>query len=72
MAVERSGVRAGKAFCRQSWLLLSHIVAPDKVVHLMQAHRDTIANQWHWVQEVVQGEAASLLQAAKPATLLAY
>ena len=71
VAVERSGIREGKPFHRQAWFILSHIVAADKVAHLIQAHRGTIENKLHWVKDVVQGEDASLIQAAKPATLFA-
>jgi predicted transposase YbfD/YdcC len=70
-AVERSGIREGKPFHRQAWFILSSIVPADTIAHLIQAHRGTIENKLHWVKDVVQGEDASLIQAAKPATLMA-
>lgn len=37
---------------------------------MIQAHRGTTENKLHWVKDVVQGEDASWIQAAKPATLM--
>jgi len=72
VAVERFGSRQGQPFRRQSWFILSQIIpAPDAAV-MIQAHRGTTENKLHWVKDVVQGEDASLIQAAKPATLMAF
>lgn len=69
--VERSGIREGKAFARQAWFILSQIIEAERLAVMIQAHRGTTENKLHWVKDVVQGEDASLLQAAKPATLMA-
>ncbi|BAU43280.1 hypothetical protein [Leptolyngbya sp. O-77] len=38
---------------------------------MIQAHRGTTENKLHWVKDVVQGEDASWIRAANPATLMA-
>lgn len=71
VAVERSGIRQGKAFQRQSWFILSQVVEAEKVAAWIQSHRGTAENKVHWVKDVVQGEDSSLIQSPKPATLMA-
>ena len=69
--VERFGVRDGESFQHQSWYILSQCLPAQKAVELIQDHRGTIENRVHWVKDVVQHEDASLIQVAKPATLMA-
>lgn len=71
VAVERSGVRDGHPFHTQSWFMLDQCLPAQKVAQLIQDHRGTVENRLHWVKDVVQQEDASLIQAAKPATLMA-
>jgi len=66
----RSGVREGKPFERQAWFILSRVIEAERLAGMIQAHRGTTENKLHWVKDVVQGEDASLIQAAKPATLM--
>ncbi len=68
--VERSGIRSGKAFERQAWFIISRVIEAERLAGMIQAHRGTTENKLHWVKDVVQGEDASLIQAAKPATLM--
>jgi predicted transposase YbfD/YdcC len=70
--VERSGIREGKYFRRQSWFILSQVLPASRAAQLIQGHRGTIENRLHWVKDVVQQEDASLIQAEKPATLMAF
>lgn len=72
VAVERSGLRQGQAFERHSWFIISQIIPASQLAVLIQAHRGTTENQLHWVKDVVQGEDASLIQSARPATLMAF
>jgi predicted transposase YbfD/YdcC len=69
--VERSGIREGKYFHRQSWYILSQVLPAVRAAQLIRGHRGTIENRLHWVKDVVQQEDASLIRAAKPATLMA-
>jgi len=69
--VERSGVRNGKPFERQAWFIISQVIDAEQLAMMIQAHRGTTENKLHWVKDVVQGEDASLICAAKPATLMA-
>jgi predicted transposase YbfD/YdcC len=71
VAVERSGVRQGQPFQRQSWFILSQIIEAHDVAQMIQAHRGTSENKLHWVKDVVQGEDVSLIQSPRPATLMA-
>ncbi len=71
VAVERSGIRQGQPFHRQSWFILSQIIEAQDAAAMIQAHRGTTENKLHWVKDVVQGEDASLIQSARPATLMA-
>jgi predicted transposase YbfD/YdcC len=71
VAVERSGVRQGQAFHRQSWFIISQVMEAQALALMIQAHRGTTENKLHWVKDVVQGEDASLIQAANPAMLMA-
>lgn len=71
VAVERHGVRDGQAFHRHSWFILSQVIPAQQAAALIRHHRSSIENKLHWVKDVVQGEDHSLLQAAKPATLMA-
>jgi 3-methyladenine DNA glycosylase/8-oxoguanine DNA glycosylase len=68
--VERSGIREGQYFPRQSWFILSQQIPAQQAAQLIQGHRGAIENQLHWVKDVVQHEDASLIQAAQPATLM--
>lgn len=71
VAVERSGVRQGQAFQRQSWFIISQVIEAQQLARMIQAHRGTTENKLHWVKDVVQGEDASLIQSPNPATLMA-
>lgn len=71
VAVERSGIRQGQPFHRQSWFILSQVIPAHEAAEMIQAHRGTTENKLHWVKDVVQGEDASLIQSAQPATLMA-
>lgn len=72
VAVERFGIRQGQPFHRQSWFILSQSIPASDAATMIQAHRGTTENKLHWVKDVVQGEDTSLIQAAKPATLMAF
>nr|WP_254721966.1 ISAs1 family transposase [Kovacikia minuta] len=72
VAVERFGIREGKPFHRQSWFILSRVIPAAAAAEMIQAHRGTTENKLHWVKDVVQGEDTSLIQAAQPATLMAF
>ena len=69
--VERSGIREGAYLHRQSWYILSQVLPASRAAQLIRGHRGTIENRLHWVKDVVQHEDASLIRAAKPATLMA-
>ena len=71
VAVERQGVRDGHLFHRQARFILSQIIPAQQAAALIRDHRGSLENQVHWVKDVVQGEDHSLIQAAKPATVMA-
>jgi 3-methyladenine DNA glycosylase/8-oxoguanine DNA glycosylase len=71
VAVERRGVREGKAFNCQSWFILSQVIPAKQAAAMIRQHRGSIENQVHWVKDVIQGEDHSLIRAAQPATLMA-
>jgi predicted transposase YbfD/YdcC len=71
VSVERWGIREQRPFQRQSWFIISQVIEAQQLVSMIQAHRGTTENKLHWVKDVVQGEDASLIQAANPATLMA-
>lgn len=70
--VERAGVRQGRAFERQSWFIISQLIEAQQFALMIQAHRGTTENKLHWVKDVVQGEDASLIRSANPASLMAF
>lgn len=69
--VERSGLRDGTYFERQSWFIMSRVIPAQQAAQLIRGHRASVENQLHWVKDVVYREDDSLIQAAKPATLMA-
>lgn len=69
--VERQGCREGKCFHTLAWFISSQVVPASQFAVMIQAHRGTTENKLHWVKDVVQGEDASLIHAANPATLMA-
>lgn len=69
--VDRFGVRDGHDFHTQSWFILDQCLPAHQVAQLVQDHRGTIENRLHWVKDVVQHEDTSLIQAHKPAMLMA-
>ncbi|BAU41068.1 hypothetical protein O77CONTIG1_04081 [Leptolyngbya sp. O-77] len=71
VCVERSGVRQRQPFKRQSWFIISQVIDAQQLSGMIQAHRGTTENKLHWVKDVVQGEDASWIRAANPATLMA-
>lgn len=71
VSVERWGIRQGRAFRRQSWFIVSQRLEAKALALMIQSHRGTTENKLHWVKDVVQGEDASMIHAAKPATLMA-
>lgn len=71
VCVERSGVRQGQPFERQSWFIISQVIEAQQLACMIQAHRATTENKLHWVKDVVQGEDASLIRTPNPATLMA-
>ncbi|MGB3493362.1 MAG: ISAs1 family transposase [Elainellaceae cyanobacterium] len=71
VSVERSGVRQGRPFQRQSWFIISQTLPAESLAQMIQAHRGTTENKLHWVKDVVQGEDDSMIQSANPATLMA-
>lgn len=71
VAVERCGWRDGSSFQHHSWYLLTRVIPAPEAAHLIREHRGTIENRLHWVKDVVQQEDASLIHAARPATLMA-
>ena len=62
------GVREDLYFSRQSWFMVSRVIAARQAAQLIQGHRAAVGNQVHWVKDVVDD---SLIQVAKPATLMA-
>ncbi|NJR40710.1 MAG: hypothetical protein HC781_20110 [Leptolyngbyaceae cyanobacterium CSU_1_4] len=70
-AVERRGVREGKAFNCQSGFILTQVIPAQQAAAMIRHHRGSIANQLHWVKDVIQGEDYSLIRAAQPAPLMA-
>jgi len=71
VAVERSGIRQGQPFQRQSWFIISQVIEAQPLATMIQAHRGTTENKLHWVKDVVQAEDASLIQSPNPATVMA-
>lgn len=71
VAVQRRGVRQGKAFEHDSWYILSQVIPAEQAAALIRGHRASIENQVNWVKDVVQGEDRSEIRAAQPATLMA-
>lgn len=71
VAVERSGIRQGQPFHRQSWFIVSQVIEAQQLAWMIQAHRGVTENKLHWVKDVVQAEDASLIRSANPATLMA-
>lgn len=71
VCVERSGVRQGQPFERQSWFIISQVIEAQQLACMIQTHRATTENKLHWVKDVVQGEDASLIRSPNPATLMA-
>lgn len=51
--VERSGLREGIYFDRQSWLIVSRVIPAQQAVQLIREHRAAVENQLHWVKDVV-------------------
>jgi hypothetical protein len=45
--VERSGIREGKYFHRQSWYILSQVLPAVRAAQLIRGHRGTIENRLH-------------------------
>lgn len=70
VSVQRRGLRAGKAFDKQSWYILSQVIPAQQAAGLIRNHRGSLENQVHWVKDVVQGEDSSQIRAAKPATVM--
>lgn len=70
VSVERSGVRQGRPFQRQSWFIIPQVIEAQQLACMIQAHRATTENKLHWVKDVVQGEDASLIRSPTPATLM--
>ncbi|MGD1860101.1 MAG: hypothetical protein ACFB0E_09040, partial [Leptolyngbyaceae cyanobacterium] len=70
-AVKRSGVRDGKRFCHDSWLILTACIDAVEVAHLIREHRGSLENRLPWGKDVVQQEEASGITAPQPATLMA-
>ncbi|MEM7772846.1 MAG: hypothetical protein AAF327_20335 [Cyanobacteria bacterium P01_A01_bin.37] len=50
---------------------MSRVITAQQAAQLIQGHRAAVENQLHWVKDVVYHEDGSLIQAAKPATLMA-
>ena len=70
-AVQRCGVRDGKRFCHDSWLILTACIDAVEVAHLIREHRGSLENRLPWGKDVVQQEEASGITAPQPATLMA-
>ena len=71
-AVQRCGVRDGKRFCHDSWLILTACIDAVEVAHLIREHRGSLENRLPWGKDVVQQEEASGITAPQPATLMAW
>lgn len=71
VSMERSGMREGIYFHRQSWYILSQPIPAQRAAELIRGHRGAIENQVNWVKDVVFHEDDSLIQSAHPATLMA-
>ena len=50
---------------------MSRVIAVRQAAQLIQGQRAAVGNQVHWVKDVVYHEDDSLIQVAKPATLMA-